>query len=214
MLSHLWLKNRSVVSRWKIDYVKLNKHRSLARVQMSPRGCAKAAARGQGTAGSRARLLSSEVAFCCVPSTVAAMAATWLNPRLSHAGACEPEVPHNRHIEQAGTGRPRLCQPVTGSKAIPSPACKPPATQTPVPIPTPPRGDEEAVPLMQPPKALPNHRGDGRSVHGKAQACTAPLTHRPCAPPPRHLAWKSGLIWGHERNSKKGTGAKTQAITS
>lgn len=52
MLSHLWLKNRSIVSRWKIDYVKLNKHRSLARVQMSLRGRAKAAARGQGPAGS------------------------------------------------------------------------------------------------------------------------------------------------------------------
>lgn len=46
MLSHLWLKNRSIVSQWKIDYAKLNKHHFLAWVQMSLHHCAKAAVRG------------------------------------------------------------------------------------------------------------------------------------------------------------------------
>lgn len=55
MLSHLRLKNRTIVSRWKIDYAKLNKHRFLARVQMSLHHCAKASARGD-----QARLLGRE----------------------------------------------------------------------------------------------------------------------------------------------------------
>lgn len=62
MLSHLWLKNRTIVSRWKIDYAKLNKHRFLAWVQMSLHHCAKAAARGD-----EARLLGRGKGRVCSP---------------------------------------------------------------------------------------------------------------------------------------------------
>lgn len=77
MLSHLWLKNRTIVSRWKIDCAKLNKHRFLARVQMSLLHCAKAAARGD-----EARLLGrGEGRVCSPPQPLSAVV-----PPQQHAG--------------------------------------------------------------------------------------------------------------------------------
>lgn len=77
MLSHLWLKNRTIVSRWKIDCAKLNKHRFLARVQMSLHHCAKAAARGD-----EARLLGrGEGRVCSPPQPLSAVV-----PPQQHAG--------------------------------------------------------------------------------------------------------------------------------
>lgn len=132
MLSHLWLKNRTIVSRWKIDYAKLNKHRFLARVQMSLHHCAKAAARGD-----EARLL--------------------------------------------GRGKGRVCSPPQPLSALWS---------------------------------LPSSTRDlPRGWLGKCpweRPGVSSLAHTPHST----WIWRSGLIWGPERNSQKGTGAKSAAITS
>lgn len=138
MLSHLWLKNRSIVSRWKIDYVELNKHRFLARVQMSLHRSASAAARGDKTrhAWWQERVLFAVLLSLCRP---------WSLP-------------------SSARGLPRVASGVVGKMSM-----------------------------------------------GKARRCPA-RSHMPlcCGT----WLWRSGLIWGPERNSEKGTGAKTRAITS
>lgn len=141
MLSHLWLKNRSIVSRWKIDYAKLNKHSFLAWVQMSLHHRAKAAARGD-----EARCA------CC----------------------------------RRGKG---LC--LLFSLAFIS---------------------HGPFPVAQGVAKPTGHQCGWRNTPGKAQAggCAALLAHRLCGT----WLWKSGLIWGPEQNSEKGTGAKTGVITS
>ena len=110
MLSHLWLKNRSIVSRWKIDYAKLNKHRFLARVQMSLHHCAKAAARGDEARracreGERVvfALLHSLYRPWCLPSSVRGLSnpvvtgvvgeMSMVKPRREQPGrACSPAL--------------------------------------------------------------------------------------------------------------------------
>lgn len=143
MLSHLWLKNRSIVSRWKIDYAELNKHRFLAWVQMSLHRCAKAAARGdKARRACRERRERSSAAF------------TGRGPSPAARGVCQTRWP---------------------------------------------------------PARLERHLWESPGVSGRGGRA-APLAHRLC-----HCGtwlWKSGLIWGPERNSEKGTGAKTGAITS
>lgn len=133
MLSHLWLKNRTIVSRWKIDYAKLNKHRFLAWVQMSLHHCAKAAARGD-----EARLL--------------------------------------------GRGKGRVCSPPQPLSAV--------------------------VPPQQ-------HEGFAMRVAGEISVGEArrELTQRPASSRGTWI-WRCGLIWGPERSSQKGMGARSGAITS
>lgn len=96
MLSHLWLKNRTIVSRWKIDYAKLNKHRFLARVQMSLHHCAKAAARGD-----EARLLGrGEGRVCFSPQPLSAVV-----PHQQREGFAM-RVAGEVSMERPGTHRP------------------------------------------------------------------------------------------------------------
>lgn len=140
MLSHLWLKNRSIVSRWKIDYVELNKHRFLARVQMSLHRSASAAARGDK-----------------------ARHAWWQGERVVFA------LLHSLR---------QLWSLPSSARGLPSPVAT---------------GVVGKMSMGKP------RRGPTRS-------------HMPlcCGT----WLWRSGLIWGPERNSEKGTGARTGAITS
>lgn len=156
MLSHLWFKNRSIVRRWKIDYVKLNKHRSLARVQMhSLRDCAKAAARG------RARRGTGHV--CCPPWWLCPVSPAWCwwQPRVLPR-ADSHRCLHNHCTQQQGRAHRAL-------PANPQPSSPPWPVHTIAK-----RGGST-------PRALPNHQPAERHIHGAARLCAALLCTAPCA---------------------------------